>query len=427
MQTSNSSASPLAINGGPPCVIDPPDSYLHGPMEIGDEEIAACTAVLQKKNMFRFAGDRSKSPTAIFEKQFAEMTQVTHALAVNSGTSALICAMIGLGISSGDEVIVPGHTYIATAAAALAVRAIPVIAEVDDTLTLDPDDIERKISPRTKAIVPVHMRGLPCQMDKIMAIARKHNLKVLEDCAQANGGSFHGKPLGSIGDAAAFSLQHFKIITAGEGGVFVTNDRTIYERGACYHDSAYTFWMERQVQMTIPPFLGENYRLSELHGAVALAQLQKRDRILARTRAIKRRMIDAIGAVPGLTHQKVCDTEGDCGISLVMYADTPQRAKWFASALKAEGRNASSIYDKGIPDRHVYYHWDYVMNKRTPDAYGYPWHDPNRPCEVKYSKDMCPRTLDFLGRTVICAISQRMSDAHVDSCIAAFHKVAKHA
>lgn len=426
MPTGKTTQAKLAIDGGEPCVVDKPDSYQHGPAEIGEEEIAAATAVLRGKNMFRFAGDREKSPTARFEKQFGEMTQVEHVLAVNSGTSALICAMIGLGLSSGDEVIVPGHTYIATAAAALAVRAIPVIAEVDATLTLDPEDVERKITPRTKAIVPVHMRGMPCAMDKLMAIAKEHDLKVLEDCAQANGGSFQGKPLGSFGDAAAFSLQQFKIITAGEGGAFVTNDRTVYERGACYHDSAYTFWMEKQQAISIPPFLGENYRLSELHGAVALAQLQKRDRILARTRAIKRKLIDTAKNLPGVEVQQVNDAEGDCGITLVMYADEPDKAKWFAAALKAEGMNASSIYDKGIPDRHVYYHWDYVMNKRTPDAYGYPWEDPNRPCEVTYTKDMCPNTLDYLGRTIVCTITQRMSDAHVDSCIEAMRKVADH-
>ncbi len=262
------SKQPLAIDGGTPCVVEKPASYLHGPQEIGKEEEQAVLAALRSKNLFRFFKDQNDSPTAKFEAQFAEMTRVKYALAVNGGTSALISAMVGLGLSSGDEVIVPAYTFIATASAALAVRAIPVVAEIDQSLTLDPADVERKITPRTKLIVPVHMRGVPCRMDEIMAVGRKHNIPVLEDCAQANGGAYKGKPLGSIGDAGAFSMQHFKIITAGEGGVFTTNDRRTFERGACYHDCAYTFWKSQE--WMIEPFLGENYRLSDLNGALAL-------------------------------------------------------------------------------------------------------------------------------------------------------------
>src|SRR5690606_18694139 len=142
--------------------------------------------------------------------------------------TALITALVGLGIGTGDEVIVPGYTYIASAAAVLTVGAIPVIAEVDDTLTLDPRDVERKITPLTKAIMPVHMRGLPAQMDEIMAIARRHGLKVIEDVAQANGGRYKGRMLGAIGDVGCFSFQHYKVITSGEGGMVVTDDDEVY-------------------------------------------------------------------------------------------------------------------------------------------------------------------------------------------------------
>jgi 8-amino-3,8-dideoxy-alpha-D-manno-octulosonate transaminase len=179
-----------------PVIVDPPASYFLGPQEIGDEEIAMVTQALRSKNLFRYLKSEEDSFTFRFEKEFRKATGVEHALAVNSGTSALICALVGLGVSSGDEVIVPAYTYIATAAAVMAVRGIPVIAEIDNSLTLDPADVERKITPRTKAIIPVHMRGTPSRMDEIMKIAQKHNLVVIEDCAQANGGTYKGKPLG---------------------------------------------------------------------------------------------------------------------------------------------------------------------------------------------------------------------------------------
>jgi 8-amino-3,8-dideoxy-alpha-D-manno-octulosonate transaminase len=413
----------LAIDGGKPTVVDRPDSFFHGPAEIGEEEIAAVTAVLRSRNLFRFSRGADESPVAQFEKQFAQMAGVPHALAVNSGTSALICALVGLGISSGDEVIVPAYTYIATAAAVLARGAFPVIAEIDESLGLDLADVERKITPRTKLIIPVHMRGVPSRMDRIMELARRHGLKVLEDCAQANGGSYRGRPLGSWGDAAAFSFQQFKVMTAGEGGGFVTADKETFDRGACYHDSAYAFWKQRANDLSIPPFLGENYRMCEMSGALALAQLQKRDAILARCRAIKRRFTQAVEGLSGITLQQVPDAEGDCGLALVMFVADATMAKRFSAALRAEGVNAGSIFDDGIPDRHIYYHWDYILQKRSPDRNGYPWTGTEPACQVQYAKDQCPRTIEILSRSVAIYITQRMSDVHVDSCIAAIRKV----
>ena len=408
-----------------PCVVDKPESYAIGPQEIGEEEIALVTEALRSRNLFRYLKPAEQSYTARFENEFRDLTRVRHVLAVNSGTSALICGLVGLGVSSGDEVIIPAYTYVATAAAVLAVRGIPVIAEIDESLTLDPADVEKKITPRTKAILPVHMRGTPSRMDELMAIAKKHGLKVLEDCAQCNGGNYKGKPVGSIGDAGAFSLQQFKIITAGEGGAFVTNDKIVFDRGGCYHDAAFAFWMEEdpEARLTIPPFLGENYRLSDLNGALALAQLRKRERILAKLREIKKRMLAGIANVKGIRFQDVPDPEGDCGISVVIFVETPDRAKRVAEALRDEGMSAGSLFDKGIPDRHIYYHWDYVLEKRSSDVYGHPWTDTARPAQVKYDKDMCPRSIAILGRCVVMPLTQVMSDAHIDSCIVALQKV----
>jgi 8-amino-3,8-dideoxy-alpha-D-manno-octulosonate transaminase len=163
--------------------------------------------------------------------------------------------------------------------------------------------------------------------------------------------------------------------------------------------------------------------MSEINGALALAQLQKRDRILARLRQIKKRMWQELAELKGLEFQDIPDREGDCGLSLVLLVDGPERAKRFAAALRAEGMSAGSMFDQGIPDRHIYYHWDYVMKKSTPDLHGYPWKDPSRPCHVEYSQDMCPRSLAILNRSVAIPLTQVMTDRHVESCIRAVRKV----
>ena len=206
---------------------DPP--MYPGGMAIDREEEQAVLEVLRTKRLFRYYGPaEGESKVASLEKAFAQFMGAEYAVAVNSGTSALISGLQGLGVGPGDEVIVPAYTWIASAAAVLTVGAIPVIAEVDSSLTLDPEDVRSRITPYTKAIMPVHMRGAPCDMKSILEIAQEHGLKVLEDTAQADGASYGGRRLGSMGDAGCFSLQFNKIITSGEGGMVVTGDEEVW-------------------------------------------------------------------------------------------------------------------------------------------------------------------------------------------------------
>ena len=423
----------LAIRGGPKAITESaPPNWLHGTNEIGEEEIAAVTAVMRRKVLFRFAGDPADSSVSKFEALFAAKTGAKHVLGLNSGTSALIAGLIALKVSHGDEVLIPAYTYIATAAAVLAVGALPVLVEMDDSLSMDPHDMEKKITDRTTAVIPVHMRGIPCDMGRIMEIARRRKIAVLEDCAQANGGTFGGRPLGTFGDAGVFSLQHFKIVACGEGGVLITNDRKVFERASIYHDSAYSFWMEQQAespgaadQWRKMCFLGENYRQSELHGAVALEQLKKRDRVLARTRLIKSRLWPACEEIPGAEMETLNDRAGDCGISLVFFMPDSASAVEIASSLEAEGVRCGTIFSKQFPDRHIFYHWDYVMEKRSAHRNGAPWTLERVPPRVSYSKDMCPRTIDLLGRAVMLPITQIMTDAYVGQVVGAIRKVAR--
>ena len=412
----------LAIDGGQPIATDVfPEPWL-GPASIGEEEIQAVTGVLRTGRLFRHL-DPENSYCTKLENQFREFTGSEYALAVGGGTAALICALIGIGVGDGDEVIVPGYTYIASAAAVIIAGGVPVIAEIDESLTLDPADIERNITPRTKAIMPVHMRGIPCDMDRIMTIAKRHHLLVIEDCAQACGGRYKGRALGSIGDVGCFSLQQYKIITTGEGGMIVTNRREVFERAAIRHDSAMCFWNPSDT--TITPFAGENFRMSEMEGALGYVQFGRLASILGRTRELKAGILEGLREVVGVKLHTAPDPAGDCGITLAFLLDTGEKAKRFAEALRAEGIPAGSMYDKGIPDRHIYCYWEYVMEKHSADAHGRPWTSPLHDQTRTYRVDMCPRTLDILGRSVMISLAQTFTDQHAAWIIAAVKKVAQ--
>ncbi len=412
---------PLAIHGGTPVTTEPfPEPWL-GPAAIGEEEVAAVAAAVRSQKLFRFL-DPEHSKCAELERLFAEMTGRQHALAVGGGTAALICGLAALGIGEGDEVIVPGFTYIASASAVLICGAVPVIAEINASLTLDPEDVERKITPRTRAIMPVHMRGVPCAMTALMEVAQRHNLLVIEDCAQACGGSYHGKPLGSFGDVGCFSLQQHKVITAGEGGVLVTDLDEVYERAAIRHDSAMQFWNPENA--SVAPFPGENFRMNEMEGALACVQFGRMAGLLARTRALRRRIYDGIADAEGIAISPSPDPEGDLGITVILQLPDYERARQFGRALKAEGIPAGGTYDKAIADRHVYCYWEYVMNKGSVDRHGRPWTSPLHDQTRQYHPDMCPKTLDILGRTIVISLAQTFEDRHAEWIIQAIQKVA---
>lgn len=413
---------PLAIHGGTPVTTEPfPEPWL-GPAAIGEEEVAAVAAAVRSQKLFRFL-DPEHSKCAELERLFAEMTGRQHALAVGGGTAALICGLAALGIGEGDEVIVPGFTYIASASAVLICGAVPVIAEINASLTLDPEDVERKITPRTRAIMPVHMRGVPCAMTALMEVAQRHNLLVIEDCAQACGGSYHGKPLGSFGDVGCFSLQQHKVITAGEGGVLVTDLDEVYERAAIRHDSAMQFWNPENA--SVAPFPGENFRMNEMEGALACVQFGRMAGILARTRALRLRIYDGIADAEGIAISPSPDSEGDLGITVILQLPDYERARQFGRALKAEGIPAGGTYDKAIADRHVYCYWEYVMNKGSVDRHGRPWTSPLHDQTRQYHPDMCPETLDILGRTIVISLAQTFEDRHAEWIIQAIQKVAR--
>jgi len=416
MSSQSAESNKLAIQGGAPAKQhrDPP--MYPGGMMIDREEEEAVLEVLRAKRLFRYYGP-NEGPSKVdeLEQAFAAHMGTQHALAVTSGTASLICGLHGLGVGPGDEVIVPAYTWIASPGSVVAVGAVPVLAEVDETLTMDPADAEEKITPYTKAIMPVHMRGSPCQMSALMDVARRHGLKVIEDTAQADGASYKGQRLGSIGDVGCFSLQFNKIITSGEGGMVITNEEQIWKRAVMFHDvigGLRNRFPEEEI------LWGINFRMPELLAAVVLVQLRRLDGLLEAMRARKRMLIAGIQDVAqrkGIELQKSNDPDGDASVAMIFFVDSPSTAKRVAEALRAENIGASVMYHPDRRDYHIYPHWTPLMEQRTWTAAGGPWRWAQR--EIRYCADECPRTLDLLGRAVHLDVNPLLTNEDVEETV----------
>jgi len=397
----------LARDGGPPARTRPEPPMFPGGMEVGKEELEALARVIESKNLFRYYGvGEGPDEVLSFEREFAEHMGSKHALCVNAGSSALICALIGAGVGEGDEVIVPAYTWNATPNAVLATRALPVLAEVDESLTLDPADVERRITPRTRAILPVHMRGAPAAMEELGAIAKEHDLVLIEDVCQAAGATYRGRRLGTFGDAGAFSLQFNKIITTGEGGVLITDREDLLDIALDVHDCANS--VRRGVGL--PKFAGYNFRASELTGAMARVQLGRLDGLLERMRANHARLSAQVGGLPGLELRRGNDEDGDAGIALIAFAEDAARAADAVDALNAEGVLAMQIYSPAVPDLHVYPFWAPVLAALETAGADAP---------------DCAHTLELLERSIHVDVSPLCEEQDLDEIAFAFEKVAK--
>ncbi len=264
----------------------PNDPFL-GTYYIGKEEKKAVNRVLKSKSLFRYHGPNLLYKTDEFEKLMAEYLNVKYVLACSNGGSAIKLCCIANGIGPGDEVIMSPFTFIASATSVLACGAVPKFVDVDETMNIDPNKIEENITPNTKAILAIHIQGQPCDMTKIMKIAKKHNLVVIEDTAQALGSIVNGKKAGTIGNCGAFSLQAGKTITCGEGGFLATNNKKIYQIAKMYHDNGgYRVGCDYPTWQNGKTIFGENFKLTELQSAVAIEQLKKIDKILNKQKKV---------------------------------------------------------------------------------------------------------------------------------------------
>ncbi|NQU40370.1 MAG: DegT/DnrJ/EryC1/StrS family aminotransferase [Lentisphaerae bacterium] len=352
-------------------------------------------------NFFRYYNPRSK--TEAFERSYEEKVGCRHALAVNSGTSALIASLLAAGVGPGDEVIVPAYTFFASISSIVVARGIPVIVDIDESLTIDPEAIAAAITPRTKVIMPVHMIGHPCRMDAINEIAKERGLIVIEDAAQACGGTYKGKYLGTWGDMGCVSLDAYKVIGSGEGGIITTDDDWLYTRSQSYHDTAACWRPDRfaRERKEGELFCGENYRMPELCAAVAIAQLRKLDAITSATRAIYHQLRREIILPAGAKWVEPHDPDGVCGYSLgILFASQDDAVK--AADLGIGGLAKGDT--KGVRDWHVFWHWDHILEQKTVTPEGFPFRSPYVDKLPDYSPDMCPTTKKIMLRLGTIAI-----------------------
>jgi len=383
--------------------IDP--GYI-GPQFFDEREKQALLEVLESRSPFRYWGQGKPTKVLRFEENFAECMGTRFALGVTSGTAALDCAVTGLGIGPGDEVIVPAYTWWSDYTCVVHAGALPVFADIDRTLNIDPKDFERKITPRTKAVIAVHLLGTPCDMDPIMQTARKHNVAVLEDCAQCVGGSYHGKKLGSIGDVGIYSFQVNKMITSGEGGAVVTSDPVIYERAARFHDMGTIrgLFLDRSGPSRVETFAGENFRMNEFTGAVLGAQLSKLDTMLAQLRGNANAIYTGIEKLAGIRLRHRPDPNGDIGYAVFFEMQDKAARDRCIRELRQRKVPASTMTGSVLLPVA-----ESVINKRTrhPD---WPSFNSEEGKKIKYGPDSCRQTLEIFDRFVQVRVGAKYTE-----------------
>lgn len=330
--------------------------------EVGEEELAALKKVLLSKKYFRFQGPGKKGQCDLFEEEFSQKLMNPYSLLVTSGTNALKASLMAAGIGPGDEVIIPCYTFFATAVAVLNAGAIPVIVNIDDELGIDVKDIEKKITPQTKGIIPVHMDGLNCSLQEIIHLAQKYKLKVIEDSCQALGGKYQGKYLGTWGDFGAFSLNVDKILSAGEGGIVTCHSRTHYEKLLYLHDACCPFGPTKKDEFQeVMPMIGQSMRVSELTGALMREQLKKLDHILHHLRIRKEIYVEDLQDIP-LKIIRGHDPAGECCTHLHLEFPSVELAMKVGEKLRAQKIFAVPLTTKPA---HASWKWShYLMEKR---------------------------------------------------------------
>ncbi|MBT5903341.1 MAG: aminotransferase class V-fold PLP-dependent enzyme [Opitutaceae bacterium] len=310
-----------------------------GSAALDEQEEQAAVETLRSRNLFRYYGDDPENPptrVTQLEKTAVAWIGTDYALAMSSGTAALETALAAISVGPGDEVIVPAWSWLSCVTTIVRMGARPVLAEIDDSLNLDPNEIQRLKTDKTRAVMVVHYQGVAADMDKIIMSAHKLGLFVIEDCAEAPGTRYKGRPVGAWGDVAIYSFQHNKPMTAGEGGMLVTRDIRTYERAVRMHDlGQYRPYHHATTPPQEPAFSGANYRMSELTASVALVQLKKVDAIKSHCRILQQKIRDEVGELPGITWRTMPDSTGDFGFEMYFYLEDPDNVEPFQSALNA--------------------------------------------------------------------------------------------
>lgn len=420
----------LAIAGGKPVRTKPLPLEFPGIHHMDQREVNAAVRVLKSRSLFRYYGIHLQKEVEKLEAELARFLRVKYTIAVGSGTGALHVALSALGVGPGQEIIVPAYSWVSVAAAVVNQGAIPVLADIDKSFCLDPAEVEKCITAKTRGIILVHMSGAPGNVREILKIARKRKLFLLEDCAQCNGGSVEGQKVGTFGDLGIFSFQMNKNMTAGEGGGVVTNDARLYRRAFAVHDLGFARDQSGRLMMNDPDLClwGKGYRLDEVRAAILRVQLKKLPSIIGRMRASKYRIRAALEKFPQVQLRQIIDKKGDTGCFLITTYHDAETAKKINLALRAEGIVTSSqgvsnilMTDWGF---HLYYNIPSLVNQTSVDGRGFPWTlAENAGLARDYHKGACPVADSLFERSVLIAVPSCLTEKDEDDIIHAFDKV----
>jgi 8-amino-3,8-dideoxy-alpha-D-manno-octulosonate transaminase len=421
----------LAIEGGTPVRNAPLPWELPGAYYIDEEEKRLVDQVIDARSPFRFYGLNAQGMVDRLESEWCSTFGHKHALGVNSGSAALHIALCAFGVGPGDEVLVPGYMWVSCISAIVRTGAIPRLVDIDGSFCMDPADLERKIGPRSKAVLTVNMSGVMGRNDRIAEICRKHKLRLLEDCAQAIGGTLKGRPAGSYGDIGIYSFQLNKNMTSGEGGLIVTEDEDLYKRCVALHDLGYARNAEGRLDPTDEryQYWGVGSRMSELAGAFALAQMRKVKNITGKMREAKWKIRAAIKGIPGIVLREVDDPAGDTGPVLITVYPSAEACQRFVDALKAEGVRGPEGSLTCITMREWGMHWYFnipsLVKKRSNALDGFPWSHPSNAFAAGYSyeRGALPVCDDLSDRAALLTIASVLTDNDIDDIVTAFNKV----
>jgi dTDP-4-amino-4,6-dideoxygalactose transaminase len=424
---SQSKQEELAIRGGTPVRSEPLPLEFPGVQHMDEEEVEAAVAVLRSRSPFRYYGIAPGKQAASFEAEFAAFTGARHAVAVGSGTGALYTALSALGVGPGQEVIVPAYLWVSVIAAVVNLGAIPVLADIDGSFTLDPRAVRRAITRRTRGIILVHMSGCPGDVASMRSIASENGLFLLEDCAQCAGGRVNGRSVGTFGDAGIFSFQMNKNMTAGEGGCVVTSDAQLARKVEACHDLGYARDEGGRLVFDDPELClwGRGCRMDEMRAAILRVQLRKLPAIVGAMRASKYRIRQALERYAGTVQLRtVKDPSGDTGCFLITTYPNAEAARRVNTALRAEG---ITTFPQGVSNivmtewgLHLYYNNRSLVAKK-----GLAWEIAanNEGPARNYAKGACPVADGLFERSIIIPVPSCLVPQDEDDIIRGFEKV----
>ncbi|MBV8189826.1 MAG: aminotransferase class I/II-fold pyridoxal phosphate-dependent enzyme [Alphaproteobacteria bacterium] len=423
----------LAIEGGTPVRSTPLPWEFPGGNRIGKEELDLVTQVVTARSPFRFYGSDLQGMVDTLEREWCQAFGHRHALAVSSGTAALSVAVGALGLGPGDEVLLPGLLWVSCVSAVVRAGAIPRLVDIDESFCLDPVDLERKIGPHTKAVLCVHMSGAPGHVRQIADICRARGIALIEDCAQAAGARQDGRSVGRFGDIGIFSFQLNKSMTSGEGGMVVCEDDDLFKRVLAMHDLGYARDDNGRLDTSDAncQLWGVGARMSELAGALALAQLRKLPDIVSAMNGAKWRIRHALQDIPGLRFRDIPDPPGDTGLVLICSLPSEAICRRFVDAVRAEGIAGPSGSLAVVTMREWGLHWysniPSLVQRRSNSRDGFPWSHPANAFAADYTYGLgtLPMADDLHSRGLLLSVGSTLSEEDIDDIIAAFRKVSR--